>query len=47
MLAANKAKLREEHVINGIMVLAVAFGVLALLWAVVLYGSTYFGPKTD
>jgi hypothetical protein len=34
-------------VINGIMVLAVAIGVLAVLWAVVLYGSTYFGPKTD
>ena len=27
--------------INGIMVL-----VLAIVWAIVIYGSTYFGPRT-
>ena len=32
--------------INGIMVLVLAIVVLAILWAIVLYGSTYFGPKT-
>jgi hypothetical protein len=32
--------------INGMMVLVLAVGVLALVWAVVLYGSTFFGPKT-
>ena len=26
--------------INGIMVL-----VLAIVWAIVIYGSTYFGPR--
>jgi len=32
--------------VNGAMVLVVAFGSLALLWAVVLIGSPFFGPKT-
>ena len=32
---------REERMINGIMVL-----VLAIVWAIVIYGSTYFGPRT-
>jgi hypothetical protein len=27
-------------------VLVLAIVVLAILWAIVLYGSTYFGPKT-
>jgi hypothetical protein len=25
----------------------IAIGVLAALWAVVIYGSTFFGPKTN
>jgi hypothetical protein len=29
------------------MVLVLAIVVLAILWAIVLYGSTYFGPRTD
>jgi hypothetical protein len=33
--------------INGMMVLVLAVGVLAAVWAMVLYGSTFFGPKTD
>jgi len=33
--------------LNGMMVLVVAVAVLAALWIIVLYGSTYFGPKTD
>ena len=27
--------------------LAIAFGILAFLWVLVLYGSTFFGPKTE
>jgi hypothetical protein len=37
---------REERMVNGIMVLVLAIAVLAILWAIVLYGSTYFGPRT-
>jgi len=33
--------------VNGMMVLVLAVGVLAVMWAIVLYGSTFFGPKTD
>jgi len=29
------------------MVLLVAFGALAAVWVVVLFGSRFFGPKTD
>jgi ABC-type transporter Mla subunit MlaD len=48
MLRQNSAKLsREEHMISGIMVLVLAIAVLAVLWAIVLYGSTFFGPRTD
>jgi hypothetical protein len=38
---------REGDMLNGMMVLVVAVVVLAALWAIVLYGSSYFGPKTD
>lgn len=31
--------------INGIMVLVLAIVVLAIAWAIVIYGSTYFGPR--
>jgi hypothetical protein len=31
--------------LEGIMVAVVALVVLGVLWAVVLYGSTFFGPK--
>jgi hypothetical protein len=33
--------------VNGAMVLLVAFGALAAVWLIVLYGSRFFGPKTD
>jgi hypothetical protein len=33
--------------IEGPMVLVLAFGFLAAIWVLVLYGSTFFGPKTD
>jgi len=33
--------------LDGPLVLLVAFGTLAAVWVVVLYGSTFFGPKTD
>jgi hypothetical protein len=33
--------------LDGIMVPIVAIGVLAALWVIVIYGSSYFGPKTD
>ena len=47
-----KAKMRmtlkgEGDVVDGVLVLAVAFGFLAFLWVLVLYGSTFFGPKTE
>jgi len=29
------------------MVLLVAFGALAAVWVIVLFGSRFFGPKTD
>jgi hypothetical protein len=32
--------------VDGMMVLVIAFGVLAALWIIVFYGSSYFGPKT-
>jgi hypothetical protein len=33
--------------IDGIMVPILAVAVLAVMWIIVIYGSTYFGPKTD
>ena len=33
--------------ISGPMVLVLAFVFLVAIWAIVIYGSTYFGPKTD
>jgi hypothetical protein len=33
--------------IDGILVPIVAIAVLAALWIIVIYGSSYFGPKTD
>jgi hypothetical protein len=33
--------------IDGIMVLIVGFAILAAVWAIVLFGSRFFGPKTD
>ena len=32
--------------VDGPMILLVAFACLAAIWAIVLYGSTFFGPKT-
>jgi hypothetical protein len=31
--------------VDGAMVLVLAFVFLAAIWAIVLYGSTYFGPR--
>ncbi len=31
--------------IDGMMVPVLAVAVLAVIWTVVLYGSTYFGPQ--
>jgi hypothetical protein len=31
--------------VEGMMVLVIAVGILAAIWAVVLYGSSFFGPK--
>jgi hypothetical protein len=30
--------------LNGVMVLAASLALLAAIWAVVLWGSRYFGP---
>ena len=37
---------REDKMVDGPTVLLIAFGVLGLIWIVVIYGSGYFGPKT-
>jgi hypothetical protein len=31
--------------ITGPMIVLLAAGVLAAIWVIVLYGSTYFGPR--
>lgn len=31
--------------IEGVWVLVLAAAILAAIWAIVLYGSTYFGPR--
>jgi hypothetical protein len=31
--------------VTGAEVLLIAFGGLFVLWAIVIYGSTFFGPK--
>jgi hypothetical protein len=33
--------------VDGMAVLVIAVGVLAAMWVVVIYGSSYFGPKVD
>jgi hypothetical protein len=33
--------------LDGAIVLVTSVGVLAVIWIIVLYGSRYFGPKTD
>jgi hypothetical protein len=33
--------------VSGPMVLLVALAALATIWVIVLYGSTFFGPKTE
>ena len=32
-------------VFDGAMILVIAFGWLAFIWIVVIYGSDFFGPK--
>src|SRR5262245_55919944 len=34
-----------DMMLNGIVVLVLAIAVLAAVWALILYGSTYFGPR--
>src|SRR5262245_5781161 len=34
-----------DMMLNGIVVLVLAIAVLAAIWALILYGSTYFGPR--
>ena len=36
---------REVKMVDGIMVPIIAVGVLAVIWTVVLYGSSFFGPR--
>jgi hypothetical protein len=33
--------------LNGIVVLFLAIGILLAIWLLVLWGSAYFGPRTD
>jgi hypothetical protein len=37
----------EMVIVDGTMVLVLAVGVLAAMWVVVLYGSSFFGPRVD
>jgi hypothetical protein len=32
--------------LDGIMVPVLAIGVLAVIWAIIFVGSSFFGPKT-
>jgi len=34
-----------DMMLNGIVVLVLAIAVLAAIWALILYGSTFFGPR--
>ena len=34
-------------ILSGPMVLLLAFVILVAIWAIVIYGSMFFGPKTD
>jgi hypothetical protein len=44
--AKNEDKLpREGDVLDGIMILVVGFGFMFAMWAAVIYGSSFFGPK--
>jgi hypothetical protein len=36
---------REGEMVDGTMVPVIAIGVLAAIWAVVLFGSSFFGPR--
>jgi hypothetical protein len=31
--------------VDGVMMLVIAVGILAAIWAVVLFGSSFFGPR--
>ena len=33
--------------LNGVAVLVAALAILVVIWIAVLWGSRYFGPKTD
>jgi hypothetical protein len=33
-------------VVDGPMVLVLSFGILVVIWLIVIYGSGFFGPKT-
>jgi hypothetical protein len=35
----------EADVVDGTMILVVGFGFLFAIWAAVIYGSSFFGPK--
>jgi hypothetical protein len=31
--------------VDGMMMLVIAVGILAAIWAVVIFGSSFFGPR--
>jgi hypothetical protein len=35
----------EDDMLDGLTVLAGAFGIFALIWVLILWGSRYFGPE--
>jgi hypothetical protein len=43
-LLHNGAPTTEGDMLDGVSVLAAAFGVFVLIWIVILWGSRYFGP---
>jgi hypothetical protein len=36
----------EGKMLDGNLVPVVAFGVMGAMWVIIIYGSTFFGPKT-
>jgi hypothetical protein len=33
--------------VDGMMLLVISVGIFAAIWAVVLFGSSFFGPRED
>jgi hypothetical protein len=45
LVVAARIAREGDMIVDGMTVLAIGVGVLALMWSIVIYGSHYFGPK--